>query len=365
MSDRIKTNPFVRVRPHLYAEPPRFVAKDLVTHDSTKLKDHRLLELMDVASEFVERQQVVRVAGEIFEYGPDRAGAVVSSLEDRNVLIGEGSEHHELERDASSWLDDGWDEALAYHVGMRDVLSDLGSISDDEEKANRMREMDLPIYREYPAAETVSLPDPDEYEFDASIGDALYAGSDGDDARRDREPMDREFLSTLLQMAFGQMDEVYFEDVGPFVKKTSPSGGAWHPTEVYLLASERSRLPSDLYHYSVKRHCLERLSTTEDVGPSAVANLQSLFEREQSGRGPEFVLLFTSVVDRNMIKYRDPRTFRVVQQDVGHLVETLRLLCRSESRRVDVRSDRDVAEIERHLGVDTLEEPVFGYAELR
>ncbi|MDF5808502.1 hypothetical protein P4123_14470 [Pseudomonas aeruginosa] len=46
-----------------------------------------------------------------------------------------------------------------------------------------------------------------------------------------------------------------------FVRKTSPSGGSLHPVEVYPIVLNVDGIERGIYHYSVRRHGLERLWT--------------------------------------------------------------------------------------------------------
>jgi Lhr-like helicase len=76
---------------------------------------------------------------------------------------------------------------------------------------------------------------------------------------------------------------------------------------------------------------------------------------------PKVVLVYTSRLERSMFRYREPRTYRVVQHDVGHLLETAALVAGAYRRRFY----RDYAcadtEVEQMLGVDYLSEPVVAF----
>src|SRR5260370_11459822 len=71
-----------------------------------------------------------------------------------------------------------------------------------------------------------------------------------------------ENVSKLLRTTWGVQG--YFEtDVfGKLPYKTSPSGGARHPGEVYLMALRVDGLEKGMYHYQAKGHCFARLTGT-------------------------------------------------------------------------------------------------------
>ncbi len=75
-----------------------------------------------------------------------------------------------------------------------------------------------------------------------------------------QSPMSIEELSIVLYYVWGCHGywPVYEDIVG--LKKTSPSGGDLHPTEVYPLITNVSGLDPGMYHYNVEKHRLQRLS---------------------------------------------------------------------------------------------------------
>jgi hypothetical protein len=77
------------------------------------------------------------------------------------------------------------------------------------------------------------------------------------------------------------------------------------------------------------------------------------------GRAPfdvKCLVAITSVFDRNMYRYREPRTFRTVHMDVGHLATTLGVAAAGHHVMSHVAYADDEEAIERSLGLDGLEE---------
>lgn len=123
-------------------------------------------------------------------------------------------------------------------------------------------------------------------------------------------------FSAILRFVFGPIGEITGSEFGPWLHKTSPSGGARHPTEgaVLLPHNYYAELPAGIYVYDIKRHGLVEL-----VGEYEKSLLDSL--------GKDVLgFLIRSRVDRAMWRYRDIRAFRPVLLDAGHVVETLNLL---------------------------------------
>jgi SagB-type dehydrogenase family enzyme len=103
--------------------------------------------------------------------------------------------------------------------------------------------------------------------------------------------------------------------------KTSPSGGARHPGEVYLLPLRVAGLARGIYHYDGLRHRLSRLRSFGSVnriveyaaGQDFLANASALF-------------IMTAVFPRVLWKYRFSRAYRIVLLDAGHLCQTFCLV---------------------------------------
>jgi hypothetical protein len=67
-------------------------------------------------------------------------------------------------------------------------------------------------------------------------------------------------LAALLGLTGGIQQWVSLRGQGDLALKTSPSGGARHPIELYVCARRVDGLPSGLYHYDGSRHRLNLLT---------------------------------------------------------------------------------------------------------
>ncbi|PYS56572.1 MAG: hypothetical protein DMF76_24560, partial [Acidobacteria bacterium] len=116
-----------------------------------------------------------------------------------------------------------------------------------------------------------------------------------------------ENVSKLLQTTWGVQGYIQTNVFGRLPYKTSPSGGARHPGEVYLMAISVDGLERGMYHYQAREHRLARLPAK--VSPrlaSAYCAGQPYFA------GAAALFIMTAVFARTMWKYGRARAYRVV-----------------------------------------------------
>jgi SagB-type dehydrogenase family enzyme len=140
----------------------------------------------------------------------------------------------------------------------------------------------------------------------------------------------------------------------PVVRRTSPSGGSRHPTEFYLRAIDLAGLPAGWYHVSSPTGELCRV---RDPGRDD-ASLTHFFSGLVSHANfvPRAVLVYSCMFRRNRYRYREPRTFRTIHMDVGHLMSTAQVAAAASgltAAHLPVIRGRALAE---HLGLDPLVE---------
>jgi len=163
-----------------------------------------------------------------------------------------------------------------------------------------------------------------------------------------------ENISKLLQTTWGVQG--YFEtDVfGKLPYKTSPSGGARHPGEVYLMALRVGGLERGMYHYQAKDNRLARLpgKATPRMASAYCAD-QSYFAKAAA------LFIMTAVFARTMWKYGRARAYRVVLLETGHLCQTFCLTAtRLGLAPFSTAALRDSL-IEKDLGLDGISESVL------
>lgn len=171
----------------------------------------------------------------------------------------------------------------------------------------------------------------------------------------DTSPTTLEELSCLLYYTYGCHGYVRVAEDVIAIKRTSPSGGGLHPTEVYPLVINVAGLDSGLYHYNVESHGLRLL---EKLDSSAAADLAVTFTAGQQYFGSAHTLLImTSRFYRNFWKYRKhTRAYSVLMMDAAHLSQTVYLVCAELGLGAFVTAAVNSIDIERRLGLDSFQE---------
>ncbi len=168
------------------------------------------------------------------------------------------------------------------------------------------------------------------------------------------QPIPLAAIGALLHYTWGVTGRLATPLYGELLHKTSPSGGARHPGEVYMVAQNVTGLRRGIYHYNARDHVLERLPRSLSrrqvfdaaVGQEHVANAAAVF-------------FMTAIFPRSMWKYRSPRAYRIVTLETGHLGQTFCLVATWLGLApFTTAACRDTA-IERALGVDGIEESLL------
>jgi SagB-type dehydrogenase family enzyme len=263
----------------------------------------------------------------------------------------------DFEDSADIWSD--WGPALGYHLASR-TRADQPFISvEDLDVRLEQKALDgqpqPSSYKDYPDRPFVALPNPLTQDAPAA-DDSLTAALFGRRTHRvfSESPVPVESVARLLLFTWGATatrPNRMGEDV--FLRKTSPSGGSLHVTEVYPIVMNVAGVAPGIYHYSVRRHGLELLSS-EDPRPWIVQACggQPWVDRAAA------VFLSTVVLRRKAWKYRFGRAFRMVHLDVGHLSQTFCLVATSAGLApFSMGALRDEI-FEQKVGLNPLEEPV-------
>jgi SagB-type dehydrogenase family enzyme len=178
-------------------------------------------------------------------------------------------------------------------------------------------------------ARTVPLPSP--LKTDRAVGVGLpRANVDGEVpslllARRtwrqfSQRPVALADLATLLQLTWGVQGWIEVPQLGRFALKTSPSGGARHSIEVYVLARNVAGLGRGLYHYNPDSHRLVA------VRRNAVPRVSDYLPGQAWYDDAAALLLMTAVFERVQWRYAYARAYRAVLAEAGHLCQTFCLV---------------------------------------
>ena len=207
---------------------------------------------IDILNFFDRWRHRESLAAEMPQFGAASVHKAVKGLIKYSLLVEEGSPEAELgESIARTWRH--WLPHGSYHFATKDA-----PFASPRQWARMAREFRAvapqpALTKSYPRVPTRLLPG---------------ASSDRDqflrvllDRKTHREfskaPLPLDKLATLLHYTWGAMGVIQSPNFGPLLHKTSPSGGARHPSEVYVAALRVKGLPRGIYHYNLRRHALE------------------------------------------------------------------------------------------------------------
>ena len=175
--------------------------------------------------------------------------------------------------------------------------------------------------------------------------------------------LDAASFTRLLHTVYAAQATQEITPESAVVKKTSPSGGGLHPTEIYLLVQQVEGVAPGLYHYHAGEHALERLTTpiAPDGAAEESAALHTLARRLVAGQhwfaDAHVLVMLVPRFRRSYWKYRNhAKAYRALALDVGHLSQTLYVAATELGLGAFVTSAINEVEIERVFGLDALDE---------
>ena len=169
-----------------------------------------------------------------------------------------------------------------------------------------------------------------------------------------RRPLDLQSLGTLFDLTFRIKEWMTVEGQGRVPLKTSPSGGARHPLEAYVLSVNVRGLARGLYHYRPDRHGLERLTRT-----ATPKQIEDYLPTQYWYRGASALVLITAVFERSRWRYDYPRGYRAVLIEAGHFCQTFLLTATWLGLAPFCSMALADSLIERDLGIDGINESVL------
>lgn len=268
----------------------------------------------------------VTLARRLLGVSDEAARQLVERFRRSNVLrppVEDDPEERALRLRWERW---GWGDALEFHEAIRDLefhlgtqdswsqqVDELGAYVDAAESGDE--EASPGPYKEYAAAAKVALPRSRVRLDAASFGRALHARRTCRKFPARSLPL--ETFAELVEHSLGQTGVFDGGRLGPHVLRTSPSGGARHPVEVYPVVLRVEGLEPGLYHYGVESHTLARVASGDFA-----ERVHELAHRQGDLASTSAVFFFTARWARHQWKYRYSRSYRMVLFDVAHLVQT-------------------------------------------
>jgi SagB-type dehydrogenase family enzyme len=239
--------------------------------------------------------------------------AAVRTLLDAGFLVPEGKQQDEV---ATPWRDWGV-TAWSLHNSTRDIPF-VGSAEDSPEQ----RRSTLESITARPRPSGVRTAPTDRILLLPRVRTAIDVPYREvlEQRRTHRDFEEREIsldlFSDMLHYCFAPLR---FADAGPMgvlQLRAAASGGARHETEAFVFALAVAGVRPGLYHYDGVRHGLvpcDRQATRED--------LEHLTFHQGFFRHAAFGVLTAAVADRMAWKYRHPRAYKLLLQNVGHVAQ--------------------------------------------
>lgn len=283
-------------------------------------------------------------------YSRESVAVSILKLIEGQLLLEHGSAEWKRDKQVES----SWGPWLPEGGGFHFMTKDAPYVGVDwpmEEKMKALPATPAPAqFKRTPGAAAIRLPSP-EIQTD-SFFKTLHA------RRTHREfakaSVSLESVSNLLQTTWGVQGYVQTNVFGKLPYKTSPSGGARHPVEVYLVALRVKGLKSGLYHYQAKDNLLTR------IPGKASARRASAYCADQPYFGEAAALfIMTAVFARTMWKYGRARAYRVVLLETGHLGQTFCLTATRLGLAPFTTAALKDSLIEKDLGIDGISESVL------
>lgn len=325
-----------------YWEDGDFLLYNYLTNSRTRTTP-AVLAVLDALDAPVEEAELTRAL--------DGAGAmsILQKLVDQDVLLVEGSPADRGDAAVSRWK---WgQDARFFHFSTQHVTYERSGARQAE--ALRAHAAETPPPSPFKAMEgerSLPLADPSRAgREEAGLWDVLSRRRTVRELAR--TPITFEQLSTIVRWTWGATSVVRDPEVGTHLLKTSPSGGARHPIEVYPLVLRVAGVEPGLYHYAVESDALEpiRRGYAEDLALEICAG--------QPWIGDSAAVFFmTAVLERSMWKYDHSRTYRILLMDAGHLGQTFHLVCTSLGLGPVTTAATQDRLLQEALGIDGSEE---------
>jgi SagB-type dehydrogenase family enzyme len=304
-------------------------------------------EVLDFFTEWrSSKQAIAHFAG----YGPRSVRSAISQLVKHGLLLPKDSpeavQDSRIAKEWSDWLPEG-----SFHFSTKDVpYVDRSEWSFDRLKAIMPKAPQPKFVKTVKGAEKVLLPA--RTSVDSEFTRVLMARRTHRRFSKQRLPL--EAVSQLLYLVWGVTGYLYSPRFGKLFHKTSPSGGARHPGEVYLMALRVKGLRAGLYHYQPATHQLEVINTNTSREKAWLYCARQHFVRDAAA-----LFLMTAVFPRTMWKYPHARAYRVVLLDAGHLCQTFFLVATWLGLAPFCTAALKDTLIEDDLGIDGIRESVL------
>jgi SagB-type dehydrogenase family enzyme len=304
-------------------------------------------EVLDFFSDWRTSQEAT---SHFADYAPRSVRSAISQLVKHRLLLvkdsSDAAEDNRIAKEWSAWLPEG-----SFHFSTKNVAYAGENLSFDQLKAMAILPKTAPP-KFFKTVKGAKKKLPTRVFPDSEFIRVLMTRKTH--RRFSKQEVTLEAVSQLLSLVWGVTGYLHSPMFGKLLHKTSPSAGARHPGEVYVMALRVKDLRPGLYHYHPGHHHLERIST------NATPDKARLYCGHQSYiRNAAALFLMTAVFRRTMWKYHLARAYRVVLLDAGHLCQTFCLVATWLGLAPFCTAALKDTLIEEDLGIDGIRESVL------
>jgi len=296
----------VRRSPHLvlYWRSGRLVVRNFATNAAASVPPE-IAAVLDFCGDWRTAAEI----GAVLRVRASASAPLIRRLLDLTFL--ERSDRTDPRERAMSALDPWNPEAGFFHSATKTVR--YWSIAEGTRRTvQKAREVPMPSpVKRYRGTPTFDLPPSD------TRGEFARVALRRRTWRRfSKQPVTLQDLATVLGLTAGV--QLWAKAAGGEVPlKTSPSGGARHPIEVYVVARHVQGLRPGVYHYAAGRHALSRIR-----GPVPDARVRSYVPSSGFFAKAPVMVFFTAVLARQLWRYPYSRAYRAALIEAGHVCQT-------------------------------------------
>lgn len=134
-------------------------------------------------------------------------------------------------------------------------------------------------------------------------------------------PINLENLSNLLHHSNGVTETKTFEDRTTWQLRTTPSGGALFPIEIYIAVQNVEGLESGIYLFNPLKNCIYQLQKmdNESINKTLTRSMPGL---EDTYKNSAITVMLASFMPRIRFKYKE-RAYRFALMEIGHIAQNL------------------------------------------
>lgn len=258
----------------------------------------------------------------------------------------------------------GWDIlSKIFHIGTQNVSSETLDIDSQQFSKDYIDQCanfknDIPLLFTEKKGDLIDLPEPDLMLLEKT---SFFSVLKNRKTCRvfNSELITLKELSLILYYSFGQIHGDWEEleqhklmQTG--LRKASPSSGASHSEEAYVVAYRVDGLMQGLYHYRPQDHKLTQLNKGDFEKKVVGMNYSQFFSE-----GMAFGIYITSRLEKIWWKYKHSRSYRAMLLDIGHVSQTFLMCSTAAGMQTWITGAFHDTEVENFLGIDANKESVI------